>query len=69
MPQKDSDSITPLAVRPLEAAKMLRMGKSKLYQLLKDPDQAPPNYVVGGNRYFPVDGLKAWQAKMADAKN
>lgn len=56
-------AVTPLLYSPAEAAKALGMSKSKLYELWRsDPANAPPSFMIGGNRYVSVATLNQWIA-------
>lgn len=58
-----STPIPQLLLSPAEAAKALRMSKSKLYQMWKDdPANAPPWIKVGCNRRVSVAALHQWIA-------
>ena len=56
--------IPQLLLSPAETAKVLRMSKSKLYDLWRnDPDNAPPSFYIGGNRYTYFETIKEWIAE------
>ena len=62
-PDHQSPPIPQLLYSPTEAAKALGMSKSKLYALWKDkPEEAPPSFMIGGNRYVSVEALRRWIA-------
>jgi excisionase family DNA binding protein len=50
--------IDPIAVRVPEAAKMLGVSRSVLYELIRA--NAIPSFTVGAARLLPVAGLRAW---------
>lgn len=64
--QSTSSRVLPLLYSPADAAKALGMSKSKLYALWKDdPDNAPPSFMIGGNRYVSIAALHNWVAERA----
>lgn len=66
--KKTKPDVTPLLYSPAEAAKALGMSKSKLYALWKDdPINAPPWFMIGGNRYVSIEALNHWVAERSGA--
>jgi excisionase family DNA binding protein len=53
----------PIAVRVPEAAKMLGVSRSVLYELIRA--NAIPSFTVGAARLLPVDGLRQWVERQA----
>jgi len=47
-----------IAYRPLEAAKMLGIGKSKVYELMARKEL--PSIRLGGSLLIPVQALNQW---------
>ena len=52
-----------LAYRPAQAAKVLGISRSRLYQLVKDGELK--GFSVGSIRLFPAVELEAWVARHA----
>ncbi len=59
---QDDDPPTPLLLySPKQTAEALGWSKSKLYALWKDdPANAPPSFIIGGNRYVSISALHQW---------
>jgi len=50
-----------------DAAVALGIGRATLYELLK-ARSAPPSYMVGRRRLFPISGLEKWAHDRVTAK-
>ena len=50
-----------MLLRPVEAAELIGVGRSKLYQLLASGDL--PSIRIGSSVRVPVDALRAWIAR------
>jgi excisionase family DNA binding protein len=61
MPAVEDDYSAPLAVRPRGAARMLGLGLSKLYELLRDGELAA--YTVGRSRFIPVASVREYMTR------
>ena len=53
-----STPLEPLLVRPLEAAQLIGVGRTKIYELLGTG--ALPVVRIGGSVRVPLDALKRW---------
>jgi excisionase family DNA binding protein len=53
-----------LLLRPLEAAEMIGVGRSKVYELLASGDL--PSIRIGGSVRVPLDALRAWIDRQID---
>jgi excisionase family DNA binding protein len=49
-----------LLLRPAEAAEVIGIGRSKMYELLASGEL--PSIKIGGSVRIPMEGLKAWIA-------
>jgi excisionase family DNA binding protein len=54
-----------LLLRPVEAAEVIGVSRSKLYELLASGDL--PSVRIGASVRVPVDALRAWIAEQLDA--
>ena len=59
-------SIDRLLLRPIEAAKAIGIGRSKIYQLLASGEL--PSIRVGASVRVPLDALRAWIARQLEAR-
>jgi excisionase family DNA binding protein len=59
--------VEPIAVRVPEAAKMLGVSRSVLYELIRM--NAIPSFTIGTARLLPVEGLRGWVAAQAGIAN
>jgi excisionase family DNA binding protein len=53
-----------LLLRPVEAAEMIGVGRSKVYELLASGHL--PSIRIGGSVRVPVDALRAWIDRQVD---
>jgi excisionase family DNA binding protein len=58
-------TIEPLAVSPAEAARIVGISRSSLYQLIDGGEIA--NFKAGRRRLIPTDALRAWVAARSAA--
>jgi excisionase family DNA binding protein len=58
MPAVEDDYTAPLAVRPAGAARMLGLGLSKLYELLRAGELSA--YTVGRSRFITVASVREY---------
>jgi excisionase family DNA binding protein len=58
LPAIDDDYTAPIAVRPAGAARMLGLGLSKLYELLRAGELKA--YTVGRSRFITVASVRAY---------
>lgn len=56
----------PLMVKPLEAARLIGVGKNVMYQLLASGDVS--SIKLGHSRLVPVSSLRAWIARELEAQ-
>ena len=54
-----------LLLRPHEAAEVLGLGRSKVYELIASG--AIPSITIGKSRRVPLDALRAWVRAQAEA--
>jgi len=55
-----------LLLRPVEAAEMIGIGRSKVYELLASGEL--PSIRVGASVRVPVDALREWIARQLEAR-
>jgi excisionase family DNA binding protein len=55
-----------LLLRPTEAARLLGIGRSKVYELLAKGEL--PSIRIGGSVRVPVDALRAWVARQVQER-
>lgn len=60
-----SNPIEPFAVSATEAARLLGVSKPTVYTLLERADF--PRFKVGARVLIPVDGLREWVRRQAEA--
>jgi len=53
-----------LLLRPVEAAEVLGVGRSKLYELLAQ--RALPTVFIGRRRRVPIEALQRWIARQLE---
>lgn len=58
-------TITPITVRPKEAAKMIGIGMTKLYELINSKEI--PSFLVGRTRMIEVEELRRWIERQKEA--
>lgn len=58
-------SVTPLALRPREAAAALGIGTRKLWEITADKTSGIPHLRIGRTVLYPVDELRTWLAERA----
>ena len=51
-------TVAPLLYTPEEAAELLRLGRSRIYELLASGQL--PSLTIGRSRRIPADALRAW---------
>jgi excisionase family DNA binding protein len=56
-PRRDGDELEPLCLTPLQAARLLAIGKSKLYELIKE---GLPFVLIGEDMKIPLIALRRW---------
>jgi excisionase family DNA binding protein len=61
LPAVEDDYSAPLALRPAGAARMLGLGLSKLYELLRDGELSA--YTVGRSRFITVLSVREYVAR------
>jgi excisionase family DNA binding protein len=54
-----------LLLRPVEAAELIGIGRSKMYELLGTGEL--PSVRIGGSVRVPLDELRAWIARQLEA--
>ncbi len=59
-----ANSLEPLAVSALEAARLLGISKPKVYELMNRDDF--PAFRIGNRTLVSVDGLREWVRRQAE---
>lgn len=65
----DHDILEPnvlLALRPEEAAKSLRISRSRIYELIQSGEIE--SIKIGRSRRIPVEGLRSWMRRSIESK-
>ena len=66
---RNSETLRPIVVPLKEAHKMIGVGRSTFYELLKEPEFPRPVEIMPGRKSFVVAEIEGWVAERIARRN